>query len=123
MKYYGTISDPKDMVTKEYVDNHSGGGSATAMTEQEIVAAVDGAWTVYPITVSGATAYDENGYGAISGAMWGDTVKVQAVLNILSIESIPAVSFTQETAVSYEFTMPKEAITITVTTSGGGGNN
>ena len=26
MKYYGTISDPKDMVTKEYVDSHSGGG-------------------------------------------------------------------------------------------------
>lgn len=27
MKYYGNISDNKDLVNKEYVDNHSGGGS------------------------------------------------------------------------------------------------
>lgn len=27
MKYYGTISDPKDMVTKEYVDSKVGSGS------------------------------------------------------------------------------------------------
>lgn len=26
MKYLGTVSDPKDLATKEYVDNHSGGG-------------------------------------------------------------------------------------------------
>lgn len=26
MKYYGTISDPKDLVTKEYVDGQGGGG-------------------------------------------------------------------------------------------------
>lgn len=27
MRYLGTISDDKDLVTKEYVDNHGGGGS------------------------------------------------------------------------------------------------
>ena len=30
MRYLGKISDPKDLVTKEYVDNASSGGSAIA---------------------------------------------------------------------------------------------
>lgn len=30
MRYLGKISDPKDLVTKEYVDNTSSGGSAIA---------------------------------------------------------------------------------------------
>ena len=30
MRYLGKISDPKDLVTKEYVDNSSSGGSAIA---------------------------------------------------------------------------------------------
>lgn len=37
MKYLGTITDNKDLVTKEYVDNAVAGGGSGGLTKQEIV--------------------------------------------------------------------------------------
>lgn len=68
MRYLGKISDPKDLVTKEYVDNASSGGSAIAGLSAGFVKA-DGSGGLFSVaTVDTASIADD----AITADKLGD---------------------------------------------------
>ena len=58
MKYYGTISDPKDMVTKEYVDSQSGG--VTDVTQNGTSVVVGGVAAITVPTKTSDITNDSN---------------------------------------------------------------
>lgn len=105
------------------------GGSSEAMTDAEVEAAVEAAEVSHTITVSNATAYRYIGsrmMEQISSATYGEIVTIYSGGRLIqSIASSPSVTFETVSWSEYhrQFEMPNEAITITVTTSGGGGDN
>lgn len=102
----------------------TGAESAEALTDAEVQNAIDAVQVAHAVTVNGATAYDRYGRSIISSATAGTVVCVKAGLNISSITSVPSVEFSAGSGSGTRlFAMPNEAITVTVVTSGGGGDN
>lgn len=78
MRYLGKISDPKDLVTKEYVDNASSGGSAIAGLSAGFVKADGNGGLSSVATVDTASIADD----AITADKLGDgSVNSAAIAN------------------------------------------
>lgn len=74
MKYLGTISDPKDLVTKEYVDN-SGGAVSSTNSSAKLYLIGATAQSATPTTYSNSEVYTQNSYlyaTKVYNAVWND---------------------------------------------------